>query len=294
MIERLRAAGPRARERGVRRRRREAPRCGGALRRRPRAGGPGRGDRRGRRRRRARADEHERARPADEGGARGGQARARREADGDLARGGGRALELSRSGARVCSSARRTSCSARPSAPSTRAVRDGQVGRAPQRPRALRLGGAVVERVVLRTGRRVAVRPRRLQRHEPVRAVRAGAAGDGDGRGGDPRARGERPPDPAWRPTTTPTCCSTSATSRFAVGDDGVHDAAVPLARDRAVRQRGNDPAARRRLGARGLGAVAERRRRVAPVPRVGSALAVDRRACGTSSTASRPDVRPR
>ena len=56
--------------------------------------------------------------------------------------------------------------------------------------------GPMVERVVLRAGRRLAVRPRRLQRHQPVRAVRAGAAGDGDGRRGDPRARGGRPPDP--------------------------------------------------------------------------------------------------
>ena len=45
--------------------------------------------RRRRRRRRPRADEHERARPPREGGARGGEARARREADGDVPRGGG-------------------------------------------------------------------------------------------------------------------------------------------------------------------------------------------------------------
>ena len=61
------------------------------------------------------------------------------------------------------------------------------------------------------------------------------------------------------------------------LGHDRVHDAEVPLPRDRALRQRGHDPAARRRLGARGLGAVAERGGVVAPLPRVRPALAVDR-----------------
>ena len=45
-------------------------------------------------------------------------------------------------------------------------------------------------------------------------------------------------------------------------GHDRLHDAELPLAGDRALRPRGHDAAARRRLGARGLGAVAQRGRR--------------------------------
>ena len=45
---------------------------------------------------------------------------------------------------------------------------------------------------------------------------------------------------------------------------------------DRALRQRGDDPAPRRRLGAGGLGAVAERRGHLARLPRERPALAVD------------------
>ena len=82
-----------------------------------------------RRRRRPRPHEHERARPADESRARGGQARPGREADGDLARGGGRDRARCRGRLRDCSSARRTSCSVRRSAPSTRRCVEGEVGR---------------------------------------------------------------------------------------------------------------------------------------------------------------------
>ena len=100
-----------------------------------------RGDRRSRRRRRPRADEHERARPARAGRARGGQARARREADGDVARGGGRAP---RAGGDVARPARlRAAHPPEPDLPRGARCRARRPRRrAPHRPRALRLGRA--------------------------------------------------------------------------------------------------------------------------------------------------------
>ena len=71
-------------------------------------------------------------------------------------------------------------------------VRAGEIGGLLTARGALRLGRAGLEPVVLRAGRRGAVRPRRLQRHEPVRLLRAGAPRDRDDRRGDPRARGQR------------------------------------------------------------------------------------------------------
>jgi len=53
-------------------------------------------------------------------------------------------------------------------------------------PRALRLGRAVVGPLVLRARRGRAVRPRDLQRHEPVRLLRPGPPRDRDARGRDP------------------------------------------------------------------------------------------------------------
>ena len=191
----------------------QAPRRRRALRRRPRAERAGGRDLPPGRRRRPRADEHERARAADEGRARGGQARPRREADGDLARGGGRA---------------RASCRRRRRAARLRAAHRAQP-HLPRRPRGgarrarsarllngarpLRLGGARLERVVLPARRRLALRPRRLQRDEPLRALRPGATRDGDGRGRHPRARRQRTRRSRSRPRTTPRCCSISATA---------------------------------------------------------------------------------
>ena len=120
MIASLAAAGRVHVERRLRRRRPQAPRRRRPLRRRPRADRAGGRDLPPRGRRRPRPHEHERARAADEGRARGGQARARREAARDLARAGGRDRASCRRLRLGCSSARRTSCSARPSAPSTR------------------------------------------------------------------------------------------------------------------------------------------------------------------------------
>ena len=87
-----------------------------------------------------------------------------------------------------------------------RARRRGHDRRAAHRARPLRLGGAGLEPLVLRAGRRRALRPRRLQRHQPVRLLRAGAAGDGDDRRGDPRAADRRRADAGCRPRTTRTC----------------------------------------------------------------------------------------
>jgi hypothetical protein len=136
----------------------------------------------------------------------------------------------------------------------------------------------VVGAVVLRARRRGAVRPRHLQRHEPVRLLRAGAARDRDDRRRDPHAarrrrararprRGQRPRPARLR-------------RRALRGrHDRLHDAALPLAVHRALRHGRRHADARRRLGARGLRAVAQRGAGVGASPRVRPALAVDRRA---------------
>ena len=79
-------------------------------------------------------------------------------------------------------SAPRTSCS-RPTYRAMHArVRGGRDRRAAHRARALRLGRPGLGPLVLRARRRRAVRPRRLQRHQPVRLLRPGAARDRDDR----------------------------------------------------------------------------------------------------------------
>ena len=103
-------------------------------------------------------------------------------------------LELEEAGPGVLVCAPHT-FSVRPSGPFTAAVRAGEVGdlltaRA-------RYGWAGPWWNSGSTPPAVSpVRPRRLQRHEPVRPLRPRAAGDGDGRRRDPGPRGERPPDP--------------------------------------------------------------------------------------------------
>ena len=104
------------------------------------------------------------------------------------------------------SSARRTSCSRRPTGRCTRASRAGEIGGLLTARARYGWAGPGLEPLVLRAGRRRAVRPRRLQRHEPVRLLRAGAARDRDDRRRDPRARHRRRARCACRPRTTRTC----------------------------------------------------------------------------------------
>ena len=80
--------------------------------------------------------------------------------------------------------------------PTFRAIHECRAGRRDRRPahRAgpVRVGRPVVGRLVLPTRWRLALRPRGLQRDHPVRALRVGPAGHGDGGNGDPDARGQR------------------------------------------------------------------------------------------------------
>ena len=85
--------------------------------------------------------QHERARAARARGAAGGQARAGREAGGDVARGGGRAGRAGGGRPRPPAAARRTSCSRPPTARCTRACAAGDIGAAALGARPLRLGG---------------------------------------------------------------------------------------------------------------------------------------------------------
>ena len=244
-----------------------------------------------RRRRRPRAHEHERARAAREGRARGGQARARREADGDLARARRpSSLELSRRspGLLVCAPHILLS-------PTFRAVhaavRSGEVGRLLSARARYGWagpdwnewfyqpgGGSLFDLGVYNVTSLCAL-------FGPARRVTAmvGVAIPErvvNGRVDPGRGRRQRPGAARLR------------RGPLRLGDDRVHDAEVPLARDRALRQRGHDPAARRRLGARGLGAVAERGGVVARLPGVATRTGSGPRGCATSSTASRPDGR--
>ena len=109
---------------------------------------------------------------ADADGARGGQARARREAARDVVRGGA-AHSSSSPGASDGSPRLRAAHPPQPDIPGdARVCPRGADRRPPLGAGALRLGRAVVGRVVLPAGRRVAVRSRRLQRDDAVRALR--------------------------------------------------------------------------------------------------------------------------
>ena len=156
-------------------------------------------------------------------------------------------------------------------------VEAGEIGSVVSGPRPLWLVGPRLGRLVLPQGRRCAVRPRRLQRRGAVRHLRPGPARDGDDRRRDPaprhrgrgragRGRGQRARADRLR--------------RGAAGrrHDRLHDAEVPLARDRAVRHDRRAATARRRLGAGGLRAVAQRPRRLGDPRRDRPDLAVDRR----------------
>ena len=116
--------------------------------------------------------------------------------------------------------------------------------------------------LVLPARRRRALRPRRLQRHLAVRPPRAGAARDRHGRRRDPRARRRGRAD-AGQAEDNAHVLLDFGDAPLRLGRDGLHDAEVPLAGDRAVRLRRRAAAARRRLGARGLRAVAQRARLV-------------------------------
>ena len=157
-------------------------------------------------------------------------------------------------------------------------VRARRDRRAADRARPLRLGRPGLEPLVLRAGRRLAVRPRRLQRHEPVRLLRARAAGDGDDRRRDPRADRRRRADPGagGRQRARADRLRRRALRRR---HHRLHDAGVPLAGDRALRDRRRAAAARRRLGAGGLRALPQRHRRLGAAPRDRPDVALDRRA---------------
>ena len=287
MIERLRADGRVHVARGVRRRRTQAPRRRRALRDRPRSRRPGRGDRPRRRRRRPRPDEHERARPA-------GEAPRSRPASTCSSRSRWRPRSRRRpssssspSAPRDCSSARRTSCSARPSAPSTRPCARARSGacstRVPATAGPARTGASgSTGRAAARSSTSASTTSRALcALFGPARRVTAmvGVA--------IPEREVERPLDPR-RGGRQRAGAARLRRWPLRLRHDRLHDAEVPLARDRALRQRGHDPAPRRRLGARGLGAVAERgRRRGASSPRA-TRTGSGRRGCATSSTASR------
>ena len=156
--------------------------------------------------------------------------------------------------------------------------RRGVGRRAAHRPRPLRLGGPGLEPLVLRAGRRRALRPRRLQRHEPVRLLRARAAGDGDDGRRDPRARDRRRADPG---AGGGQCARADRLRRRALRGrhHRLHDAAVPLAVHRALRHPRRAADARRRLGAGGLRAVAQRPLGLGGAPGDRPGVAVDGRA---------------
>ena len=132
----------------------------------------------------------------------------------------------------------------------------------------IRMVGPRLERVVLPRVRWAAVRPRGLQPDQPHRPARSGARRAGDGwhrdTAPDRRRRAHRRhhirqlPDP-----------SRLRRRRVRRRDDRLLDAAISLtgAGDLWLRRHAAD--ARRRLGARGLRAVGEQRRRVAGVRHV-------------------------
>ena len=102
------------------------------------------------------------------------------------------------------------------------------------------------------------------------------AARHGDGRRRDPRAR-RRGRGDARAGRGQRARADRLRRGALRVRHDRLHDAEVPLARDRAVRLRRRAAAARRRLGTRGLRALAQRARHLGAVPRERSGLAVDR-----------------
>ena len=172
--------------------------------------------------------------------------------------------------------ARRTSCSPRPTARCTRGSRPARSA-ACCRPARATAGPGPVGALVLRARRRRAVRPRDLQRHEPVRLLRPGPPRDRDDRRRHPRARHRRR---ARAGAGRGQRARPDRLRRRALRGrhDRLHDAALPLAGDRALRHPRRDADARRRLGARGPRAVAQRRGVLGAAPGGRPALAVDRR----------------
>ena len=170
------------------------------------------------------------------GGARGGQARARREADGDVARGGGELLEVAAvaPGHLLCAPHILLS-------PTYRAMHarvGGRDRRGPARRAPATAGRARLGALVLRAGRRRAVRPRRLQRHAlcgffgPARRVTA--------------MTGVAIPERVIDGEPMQVEAEDNAHVLIDFGDgrlggrhDRLHDAEVPLARDRALRHAG-------------------------------------------------------
>ena len=281
--------GPRRGRRGLRRRPGEAPRG-------RRAAGPHarparrrRGLRAPGRRRGAGAHEHDRARPARARGARGGQARAGREAGGDdAARRPSRCSRppRPRPGHLLCAPhillsptyramharvrARRDRRAAHRARPATAGpARTGAAGStspaaarcstsASTTSRACAASSGPARRVTAMTG--VAI-PERVVDGEPIRV----------------RGRGQ--------------CARAARLRRRALRGrhDRLHDAALPLAVHRALRHPRRAADARRRLGARGLRAVAQRRAPPGSCTRRPTPRGRGRTGCATSSSASRP-----
>ena len=199
-----------------------------------------------------------------------------------------RRCSRSRRPRRAICSARRTSCSPPPTGRCTRACATGAIGGLLTARARYGWAGPGLEPLVLRARRRRAVRPRRLQRHEPVRLLRAGAARDRDDRRRDPRAGDRRRADArAGRGQRA----RADRLRRRALRrrHHRLHDAALPLPVRRAVRHARRAADARRRLGARGLRAVAQRPRGRGSCIRRPTRRGRGPTGCATSSSASRP-----
>ena len=286
IVERLASAGRARVTADLRRRRGQAARGRPAPRSRPRPRGAGSGDRERRRRRRPRAHEHERARAARARRARRRQARAGREADGDLARRGGGAHAARGRVARA--SGLRAAHPALAHVPRRRRARRGRR----HRPRCCWRERATAGRAptgaagsTSRGGGR-ALRPRRLQRDRALRLLRPGAARDGDGRRRDPGAR-RRGRDDAGAGRGQRACPDRLRRGALRLGHDRLH---MQKYRSPAIELYGSEgvrAGARRRLGARGLRALAQRARHLGAPSRSASRNGSGPRACATSSTAS-------
>ena len=175
------------------------------------------------------------------------------------------------------SSARRTSCSPRPIAPCTRTSRTATSGACCWRGRATagrartgarwfyeRGGGALFDLGVYNVTALCGL----FGPAQRVTAMAGVAIGERvvEGEAIQRRGRGQRARADRLR------------RGALRVGHDRVHDAALPLTGDRAVWRRRRAAAARRRLGAGGLRALAQCEGRLGAVPRERPGLAMDRR----------------
>ena len=207
---------------------------------------------------------------------RGGQARARREADGDIARGGRSARCSSRRNRPGISSARRTSCSRRPSAPSRHTSSNGDIGQlllararygwsGPDWGRWFyeRGGGALFDLGVYNVTSLCGL-------FGPARRVTAMAGVAIPERVVEGEAMRVQAEDNAH-------VLIDFGDARFASVTTRVHDAEVPLARDRAVRLARACCSCSATTGRPRATSCGATRRLVGAVPRERSGLAVDR-----------------